>query len=357
MKQFRLSAFVTVLALTAAYLWGGVEGLAIAGLLSVMEVSLSFDNAVVNAGVLQDMSEKWQRRFLTWGILVAVVGMRLVFPVLIVSMATGQGLGDVVSMALHDQATYSSHVAEAHVQIASFGSMFLLLVFLHFLCDPEKGVHWIGPIERRLAKFGRVDSVQMMLAFGALLVAQYFLPVAERSHSLIAGGLGIMMFIIIKGVSGMMVGEEGADHSALPVRAGVMGFIYLEVLDASFSLDGVVGAFAMSNDIVIIMLGLGIGAMFVRSLTLYLVHKGTLQEFIYLEHGAHWGIGALATIMLVSLAHPVSELVTGLVGVGCIVAALLSSILYRRKEEKDKRFAEMRAQSELKFPNHPIVLK
>ena len=76
------------------------------------------------------------------------------------------------------------------------------------------------------------------------------------------------------------------------VRSGIIGLIYLEILDASFSFDGVIGAFALSSDIFIIMIGLGIGAMFVRSLTLYLVEKKTLAEFIYLEHGAHYAIFA-----------------------------------------------------------------
>lgn len=72
------------------------------------------------------------------------------------------------------------------------------------------------------------------------------------------------------------------------IIAGIGGFLYLEVLDASFSFDGVIGAFAITSDVVVIMLGLAIGAMFVRSMTIYLVEKGTLEAYIYLEHGAHY---------------------------------------------------------------------
>ena len=89
-------------------------------------------------------------------------------------------------------------------------------------------------------------------------------------------------------------------------------FLYLEVLDASFSFDGVIGAFAITNDIVLMALGLGIGAMYVRSLTVYLVRQGTLDDYVYLEHGAHYAIGALAVILLVTIQYEINEIITGL---------------------------------------------
>ena len=102
------------------------------------------------------------------------------------------------------------------------------------------------------------------------------------------------------------------------------------MLDASFSFDGVIGAFAITQDIFIIATGLGVGAMYIRSTTVYLVRKGTLQEFVYLEHGAHWAIGALAVILLVTIQYHVPELVTGLIGVAFIGAAFASSIRLRK---------------------------
>lgn len=114
-------------------------------------------------------------------------------------------------------------------------------------------------------------------------------------------------------------------------RGGIGGFLYLEVLDASFSFDGVIGAFAITKDVVIIMLGLAIGAMFVRSMTVFLVRKGTLDEFVYLEHGAHYAIGILAVIMLVSMKFHIPEIFTGLIGVAFILASLWSSIRYKRR--------------------------
>jgi uncharacterized protein len=104
------------------------------------------------------------------------------------------------------------------------------------------------------------------------------------------------------------------------------------VLDAAFSFDGVIGAFAITTDPILIALGLGlIGAMFVRSLTVFLVRKGTLADYVYLEHGAHWAIGALSVILLVGIGYHVNEVVTGLIGVAFIGAAFLSSIMRNRK--------------------------
>lgn len=309
-----------------AFGWGGFPAAVIVALLAIMEVSLSFDNAVVNAAVLRGMSPKWQRRFLTWGILIAVFGMRLLFPVLIVAVATGLGLIEVAHLALDKPTEYARHLTEAHTEIAAFGGMFLLMVFLHFVCDEAKDTHWIGWAERSLAALGRLEAVEIGLALLALLTMQAFVPEAERATALVAGVVGLATYIAVKGFAGLFGGEAVAATG----KAGFGAFVYLEVLDASFSLDGVIGAFAMSNSVAVIMTGLAIGALFVRTLTVHMVRKGTLDEFIYLEHGAHWGIGSLAFIMLASTVVHVSEIVTGLVGVSLIGLSLVSSVRHKK---------------------------
>ncbi len=110
-------------------------------------------------------------------------------------------------------------------------------------------------------------------------------------------------------------------------------FLYLEVLDASFSFDGVIGAFAVTNQIFWMALGLGIGAMYVRSLTVYLVRQGTLDDYIYLEHGAHYAIGALSVILLVTVKYQINEVITGLVGVVLIALSFWSSLRRNRAIE------------------------
>jgi len=332
MKNFTGSFVFAFIGLGLAYAWTGMAGLGIAALLSLMEITLSFDNAVVNALILKDMGEKWQRRFLTWGILVAVFGMRLLFPLVIVAIATSLSLWKVGEMALYDSASYSQHVMDSHVAISSFGGMFLLMVFLHYFFNASKELHWIRSVEEKLVKLGNVESVEIIVALGVLLGFQWMLPESERLDALMAGVVGVVIYVLVNSLTSLMSADSKAVGKVV-AHTGFMGFVYLQILDASFSLDGVIGALAMSKDIVIIMLGLGIGAFFVRSMTVYMVRKGTLDEFVYLEHGAHYGIGALAAIMLISMTVHVSEVITGLIGAGFIGFALISSIRYNKKHK------------------------
>ncbi len=332
MQHFRLSFIITAICLAIALYWGGIMGVFFTLILGVLEVSLSFDNAVVNASILKRMDARWQQYFLTWGILIAVFGMRLLFPILIVAVATGIDFYGVANMALHDPNTYSQHLNESHVQIAAFGGMFLLMVFFSFIFDEGRELHWLGYLEKKLASFGKLESIEIILALGLLLISQNWLPDAIRLDALVAGVAGVILFVIVDSLATLFEDEEeGEEVSEIIKKGSVMSFLYLEVLDASFSFDGVIGAFAITQDVIIIMLGLAIGAMFVRSLTVYLVRKGTLDEYVFLEHGAHYAIGSLAGIMLVSMTYHISEIITGSVGAVLIGLSILSSILYKRK--------------------------
>ena len=139
------------------------------------------------------------------------------------------------------------------------------------------------------------------------------------------------MFILTKGLTALLGGDVEGGHAKV-VRHGVAGFLYLELLDASFSFDGVVGAFALTHNLIIITLGLGAGAFFVRSFTILLVERGTLDTYRFLEHGAFWAVGVLAVIMLAGVEFHVPEAITGLLGGLLIVLALGSSIRANRKD-------------------------
>jgi hypothetical protein len=307
-------------------------GVFIASILGVLEVSLSFDNAVVNASILKRMDDRWQKYFLTWGILIAVFGMRLLFPIVIVSAATGIGFMGVTEMALHDTATYAKHLTESHVQIAAFGGMFLLMVFYSFIFDANRELHWLGYLERKLGSFGKLEAIEIIMALGPLLIIQNYLPQEIRMDALVSGVTGVILYVVVDSFATLFENEEeGEEVVAVLKKSGIMSFIYLEVLDASFSFDGVIGAFAITQDVIIIMLGLAIGAMFVRSLTVYLVRKGTLDEYVFLEHGAHYAIGVLAFIMLLSMTQHISEIVTGLSGAILIALSVMSSIRYKKR--------------------------
>ena len=344
MQHFRWSFIVSIVCLVLAGWWGFAHGgmaaalsaVGIAVILSVMEISLSFDNAVVNASVLKTWDPFWQKLFLGVGIIIAVFGMRLVFPLVIVAVAANLGMGEVWHLALNDPKAFSMHLTNHHAEVAAFGGMFLLLVFLNFLLDDEKELHWLGHFERKLGALGKVSSVAVMIALAALMGSMLMIDEGQKLIVLMAGLWGILVYIGVDMLSSLLEkGEEegGSNVGEMVKRGGIGGFLYLEVLDASFSFDGVIGAFAITNDVVIIMLGLAIGAMFVRSMTVYLVKKGTLDEFVYLEHGAHYAIGILALIMLASMKFHIPEIFTGLIGVAFIVASLWSSVRHRKHEQ------------------------
>ncbi|MFJ3660761.1 DUF475 domain-containing protein [Streptomyces sp. NPDC090119] len=358
LKTFGWSFAVTAIGLVAAVFYGGWQGFGIVAILSILEISLSFDNAVVNAGILKKMNAFWQKIFLTVGVLIAVFGMRLVFPVVIVAITAKKNPIDAVNLAFTDKELYQQLVTDAHPAIAAFGGMFLLMIFLDFIFE-DRDIQWLRWIERPLAKLGKVDMLSVCIALIVLLITSFTFATHAHQHGgahvdkaqtvLIAGIAGLITYMVVGGLSGFfedkLEAEEEAEHEAeeeaarsgkprsavqLAGQAAFFMFLYLEVLDASFSFDGVIGAFAITNDIVLMALGLGIGAMYVRSLTVYLVRQGTLDDYVYLEHGAHYAIGALAVILMVTIQYEINEVVTGLVGVVLIAWSFWSSVRRNR---------------------------
>ncbi|MCA5891826.1 DUF475 domain-containing protein [Isoptericola sp. NEAU-Y5] len=352
LRHFKWDILALVAALVVAYLYQGWGAVWLAAILIVVEIVFSFDNAAVNAKYLARMNEFWQRMFLTVGILIAVFGMRLVFPFVIVCVTGGVTPVEAVQLALakgdpHEPGTYGYLLEQAHPSIAAFGGMFLLLLFLNFLFDPERESTWLSWIEKPLLRIGKLDQLATVTAGVALLLAAELLVEPElRATVLFAGLLGIVVYIAVNGLASVMEDQEAAKEEALEAtRAGGAGaqvllagkaafsmFLFLEVLDATFSFDGVIGAFAITPDPIIIALGLGIGALFVRSMTIYLVRRGTLAEYRYLEHGAHWAIGALATLLVLTLAFDIPEIVIGLIGIVFIAAAFVSSVRANRND-------------------------
>ncbi|MFD8258529.1 DUF475 domain-containing protein [Streptomyces griseoluteus] len=358
LKTFGWSFAITAIGLVAAVFYGGWQGFGIVAILSVLEISLSFDNAVVNAGILKKMNAFWQKIFLTVGVLIAVFGMRLVFPVVIVAISAKMGPIEAVNLALNNKDRYQELVTDAHPAIAAFGGMFLLMIFLDFIFE-DRDIQWLRWIERPLAKLGKVDMLSVCIAMIVLLITSFTFATHAHQHGgahvdkaqtvLIAGIAGLITYMVVGGLSGYfedkLEAEEEAEHEAeeeaarsgkprsavkLAGQAAFFMFLYLEVLDASFSFDGVIGAFAITNDIVLMALGLGIGAMYVRSLTVYLVRQGTLDDYVYLEHGAHYAIGALAVILMVTIQYEINEVITGMVGVVLIAWSFWSSVRRNR---------------------------
>lgn len=329
LAYFRWSIIATIAGVIGGYLLAGWQGVFIVSVLAVLETSLSFDNAVVNATVLKDMNEKWRQRFLLWGILIAVFGMRIVFPLAIVGIVAQLGPLEVVRLALFDEAEYARILMSAHHEIAAFGGAFLAMVFLKFFVDSRKSLHWLRILEAPLTKLGRLEAAQILLCLLIILLSSAWLSdQGQRLEFIVAGLWGLATYIVADGL-GAILGDEESQAGKTAVRTGLAGFLYLELLDASFSFDGVIGAFALTTSLPIIAIGLGVGAMFVRSFTLMLVYRNTLNAYRFLEHGAFWAIGALAAVMFLSVHVEVPEVVTGLLGASLIGAAFLSSLRQR----------------------------
>lgn len=331
-QVFRIPTILSLIAVAATFAFAGFEAALTVLILAVLEVSLSFDNAVVNAKILARMNAYWQRLFLTLGMVIAVFGMRLVFPLIIVSLAGHLPPGAVLDLAFHRPNEYAAVLHEAHPAIAAFGGMFLLMLFLDFILASRK-IRWLDRLETALARVGRLEHFAVIISLAALLVTATFLAGDHAESVLLSGLLGLLTYLSVSSLaklfeSGHAVGHE--DHAVTHVpqavaQAGLFSFIYLEILDASFSFDGVVGAFAITNQILLISLGLGIGALYVRALTIYLVKQKTLAKYVYLEHGAHYAIGALAILLLATIKYDIPEAITGLLGMGIIAIAFFDS--------------------------------
>ncbi len=318
-KHFLGSFIITIVGFALVAYYSGWMALLLVVILSILEVTLSFDNAVVNAKILERMSPIWQRRFLTWGILLSVFGTRFVLPILIVSAAVWVSPWAITTLAFNDPAEYGHLLESVHGSITAFGGMFLLMVSLKYFFNKAKDLHWIEVIEAHLVKWGNIEAIEIAIALTLLITLSSF-TTSDQSSVLIAGIIGLILFIAMEGISGSLAIESN-DIAV----GGLSLFLYLNVLDSAFSLDGVVGAFALTNNLIIIVTGLGIGAYFVRSLTLYFVKQKTLTKLIYLEHGAHWAILGLAIAMLANLVIHVPEVITGLIGLFFVVLSYISS--------------------------------
>ena len=337
LHYFKWAFIVTILGLAlGAFLgWemtGTVGGMLtvffICAVLAVLEISLSFDNAIVNANKLKDMTPEWQHRFLTWGIIIAVFGMRIVFPLLIVVVAAKIGPWEAMVMAATQPEQYSAIMKDAHLPIAAFGGTFLMMVGLSFFFDHEKDVHWVRWLEGKMQKYATIRGIEVAIVLVIILIFARFLEPHESQIFFKSAIWGLLTFLLVEVLGGLL--DSSQEMMAAGAKGGLGAFLYLEVLDASFSFDGVIGAFALTQNLFVIAIGLGIGAMYVRSMTIMLVEKGTLTQYRYLEHGAFYAIIALSLIMFLQSFVHIPEVITGLGGAALIGISLWSSIRWNR---------------------------
>jgi len=326
-RLFLPPAVVAVLACAAVFFIGGAGAFLTVLLLSILEIALSFDNAIVNAEILRRTNAFWRRRFLTWGIIIAVVGARLVLPLLLVAAAAWASPFLVAKLAFSDGAAYAALLSGAHFAINAFGASFLLLLALRYFFDSEKTVHWIRAIEKQLSRLGDVEALEVAIVLWVVLIVSGFIALPERAAVLIAGIAAVLLSVAIEAFVRYFSKMGGGTRSH-----GFFLFVYLNILDSAFSLDGVAGAFALTFSLPLIVVGLGIGAYFVRTLTVYLVEHRVLESLRYIEHGAYWAIFGLAFSMFVNLFLSVPEIVTGTAGAAFMLAAYVSSVRVGRAD-------------------------
>lgn len=330
-RVFLTSGIITVLTLGLVLYFMGPEAMLVAAMLMIIELTFSFDNAIINARTLAKMSPFWQRMFMTVGIFIAVFGMRVIFPIIIVMATAGLSWNEVIHLALNEPEKYAAELHHAHPSIAAFGGMFLFTLALHFFFDSSREIRWLHAIERPMQEVNRRG---LYIIVSAVLLAIITLIPANPypSETLKAGLLGIAIYVVIHGLSEAFSRhhEKAEKRAGKTLQAGAMAgfasFLYLEVLDASFSFDGVIGAFAVTKDVVLIAAGLGVGALWVRSMTLYIVHRKVLNTYRYLEHAAHYVIGALAATLLLGIFFEIPEMYVGLLGLVVIAIAISNSI-------------------------------
>ena len=336
-SSFRIFSFSALasLGILIGVLWGvGSGALLVTVVLAVVEITFSFDNAIINAKVLERVSTKWQAIFLSAGIIVAIFGMRILFPILIVSLTAHLGWNKVIDLALHHPKAYAHNLELAHPAISAFGGAFLLMLALYFLFDDERKVLWLRRFEKHLQSISHW-TVAPLITIIALSVVAFF-PTNDHVHqTLCAGGLGVVAYAFVHVLVRGIERRQPDTKKMLGKQVGFAAFttlIYLEILDASFSFDGVIGAFAITSNVILIAAGLGIGALWVRSLTVYMVRHRTLGQFVYLEHGAHYTVLGLACVLLISNITNISDFVPGIMGVAIISSSVATSLQERRRK-------------------------
>jgi len=324
LRVFGFSALITVIALLAALLTLGPGAALTTLVLVAIEIAFSFDNAIINATVLGRLSRFWQQLFLTVGIVIAIFGMRLLFPILIVMVTAHLPWSEVINEALHNPAAYGHHLRVAHDAIAAFGGSFLLTLTLYFLFDDFREELWLERIERPLQNANSGIWLPPLLVLITAAVLSLFS--GSDSHTVLRAGVaGTLSYTALKLFIDGLARLEPKGKKAYAGWAAFGAFMYLQLLDASFSFDGVLGAFAITDKVLLIALGLGVGAIWVRSLTVFLVRRGTLESYIYLEHGAHYAILALSAALFAGIFIDVPDVITGIAGLGIIAASFQAS--------------------------------
>lgn len=319
---FNFAMAATAAIVIGSIIFSGWQALLPISVLAAIEIIFSFENAVINSQVLATMRRIWRVVFLTIGILIAVFLVRAILPLLLVSTTIDQSLSQVWDLAFNQPEQYAIELKEAYPIIAAYGGVFLLMVGLRFFGE-RRNVRWLNGLEAPLGEFNQPWWISITGAIFAVTVIYTVLTPGDAGIA-VAGALGAITFMGVKLLSKLLIGRDTKRQNGTHFH-GISQFLYLELLDASFSFDSVIAAFAITTNVVLIMAGLAIGALFVRSMTIQLLKEGTLRDYRYLVHGAHYAILALAALLLAGIRFDIPEAVAGIIGILIIFTAFQSS--------------------------------
>lgn len=260
--------------------------------LILFEVISSIDNAVVNAEVLGTMSAKARRWFLLWGLLFAVFIVRGLLPWLIVWLAT-PGFGPIEALTAtfsNDPAIRTAIETTAPILLAG-GGLFLVFLFFHWLFLEPKNIGLRGE------GFFMKQGMWFYTIVAVILTVVVWFAIKENVLMAFGAVVGSTAFFITHGF------KQNAEEQEKRLVSGnnsnisdISKILYLEVIDTTFSIDGVLGAFAFTFSVPLIIIGNGIGALVLRQLTVGNIER--IKKYAYLKNGAMYSILALGTIML-----------------------------------------------------------
>lgn len=255
--------------------------------LIVFEVVNSIDNAIVNAGILQTMGALWKKRFLLIGILTSVFLVRFLLPLFIVWVSVPNiSLVDLFSSFVGGSNLTANAINAQKPVILMFGGVFLLYLYLHWLFLEKKEPLFIE-------RFLKAKHGVWFFGFAAVILVVVMFLARSNAVMMLAAAIGSATFFLLYGLRQTAESGEGAN----PEKSDYSKFVYLEVLDAAFSFDGVVGSFAFTINLFLIFIGIGIGAVVVRQLTVKGINH--VVKYRYLKNGALTSVGFLGLFMVI----------------------------------------------------------
>lgn len=259
--------------------------------LVVFEIVSSVDNAIVNAHVLKTMSQKWRKIFLFWGIITAVFIIRGLLPFIVVWLSVPEiGFMGALQSIIKSSPEVAELMEERKGIILIGAGVFLLLIYLHWLFLEKKDPYFVPD------KLIKPRHGVWFFGFAAVILVTLLYFARNSSLLMLAAAIGNAVFFIMYGFREQAAKQEEALHGKTNHLSDLSKLMYLEVLDASFSFDGVMGAFAFTTSIPLIFIGNGIGALVVRELTLRGIEK--VAQYRWLKNGAMTSIGILGLFMI-----------------------------------------------------------